>query len=267
MRRKRYICHPEKNVMTVYEKIVAARNKGKKLFAVLFDPDKLSGKRLSEAAAACEDAGVDFAFVGSSLLTRDSLDSCINAIRKKFHKPIVLFPGNTLQVTKRADAILFLSLISGRNAEMLIGNHVIAAPMIKQSNIEVMPTGYMLIESGVPTSVSYMSNSTPIPRDKTDIAASTAMAGEMLGLKLMYLDAGSGAKEPLSSDIIKAVRKKTGVPVIAGGGIRSAELALEKCRAGADVIVVGNSIEKNQGLIYEIAEAVHASAVNRKMVK
>src|ERR1044071_5863375 len=160
--------------MKVYEKIVSARSKGKKLFAVLFDPDKLSGKKLSQAAGACEDAGADFAFVGSSLLTRDNLDSCIKTIRKKFRRPIVLFLGNTLQVTKQADAILFLSLISGRNAEMLIGNHVIAAPMLRQSSLEIIPTGYMLIESGVPTSVSYMSNSTPIPRDKTDIAASTA---------------------------------------------------------------------------------------------
>src|SRR5436190_15221160 len=189
--------------MKVYEKIVTARSKGKKLFAVLFDPDKLSGRKLLETAAACEHAGVDFAFVGSSLLTRDNLDSCIKTIQKKFRKPIVLFPGNTLQVTKQADAILFLSLISGRNAEMLIGNHVIAAPMLKQSGIEVIPTGYMLIESGASTSVSYMSNSTPIPRDKTDIASSTAIAGELLGMKLIYLDAGSGAREPISSAMIK----------------------------------------------------------------
>lgn len=251
--------------MKVYDKIISARSKRKKLFAVLFDPDKLSGKKLSVAAAACEDAGADFAFVGSSLLTRDALDSCIRSIRKKFTKPIVLFPGNTLQVSKHADAILFLSLISGRNAEMLIGSHVIAAPMLRQSKIEVIPTGYMLVESGVPTSVLYMSNSIPIPRDKTDIAASTAMAGEMLGLKLLFLDAGSGAKEPLSSGIIKAVRKNTEVPIIAGGGIRSAELAAEKCRAGADVIVVGNSIEKNPGLIYEIAEAVHSAGGEKKI--
>jgi phosphoglycerol geranylgeranyltransferase len=197
------------------------------------------------------------------LLTHDNLDSCIKTIRKKFHRPIVLFPGNTLQVTKQADAILFLSLISGRNAEMLIGNHVIAAPMLRLSSLEIIPTGYMLIESGVPTSVSYMSNSTPIPRDKTDIAASTAMAGEMLGLKIMYLDAGSGAKEPLSSEIIKAVRKNTGVPDIAGGGIRSAELAAERCRAGADVVVVGNSIEKNPELIFEIADAVHSASAKK----
>jgi len=243
--------------MNVYKIITQANKKNKKLFSVLIDPDKLSGKKLLTVAEACNSAGADFIFVGSSLLTKDNLDSCIRAIRKKFSGPVVLFPGNTLQVSKLADAILFLSLISGRNAEMLIGNHVIAAPMLKQSNIEIIPTGYMLIESGAATSVSYMSNSTPIPRDKTDIAASTAIAGELLGLKLIYLDAGSGAKEPISADMIKAVRKKIDVPIIAGGGIRSAESAIEKCKAGADVIVVGNSIEKDFELIYSVSKAVH----------
>ena len=242
----------------VFDKIFAARKKGKKLFAVLIDPDKLSGKKLLSVAELCESAGADFVFVGSSLLTRDILDSCIRTIRKKYSGAVVLFPGNTLQVTKRADAILFLSLISGRNAEMLIGNHVIAAPMLKQSGIEVIPTGYMLIESGASTSVSYMSNSTPIPKDKTDIAASTAIAGELLGMKLIYMDAGSGAKEPISTEMMKAVRKKIDAPIIAGGGIRTAELALERCKAGADVIVVGNSIEKNPGLIAEVSKAVHS---------
>ena len=242
----------------VFEKILAAHRKGKKLFSVLIDPDKLSGKKLLSAAELCEDAHADFVFVGSSLLTRDNLDSCIRSIRKKYSGAVVLFPGNTLQVSKRADAILFLSLISGRNAEMLIGNHVIAAPMLRQSGIEVIPTGYMLIESGAPTSVSYMSNSTPIPKDKTDIAASTALAGELLGMKLIYMDAGSGAREPINTDMLKAVRKKIDAPIIAGGGIRSAQLARERCKAGADVIVTGNSIEKNPGLISEIANAVHS---------
>lgn len=242
----------------VFEKIISARTKGKKLFSVLIDPDKLSGKKLLTASALCESAGADFIFVGSSLLTRDNLDSCIRSIRKKYSGHVVLFPGNTLQVSKRADAILFLSLISGRNAEMLIGNHVIAAPMLKQSGIEIIPTGYMLIESGASTSVSYMSNSTPIPKDKTDIAASTAIAGELLGMKLIYMDAGSGAKEPISTEMIKAVRKKVAAPIIAGGGIRTAALARERCKAGADVVVVGNSIEKNPGLISEIAEAIHS---------
>jgi phosphoglycerol geranylgeranyltransferase len=243
---------------SVLEKILAARKKGKKLFSVLIDPDKLSEKKLLSVAELCQQAKTDFVFVGSSLLTRDNLNSCIRSIRKKYSGDVVLFPGNTLQVSKQADAILFLSLISGRNAEMLIGNHVIAAPILKQSGIEIIPTGYMLIESGAATSVSYMSNSTPIPKDKTDIAASTAIAGELLGMKLIYMDAGSGAKEPISAEMLKAVRKKVEAPIIAGGGIRSAELALERCKAGADVIVTGNSIEKNSALIFEIAKAVHA---------
>jgi len=244
--------------MNVYQIITTARRKNKKLFSVLIDPDKLSGKKLMWVAHSCEEAKADFVFVGSSLLTRDNLDSCIRSVRKKYTGPMVLFPGNTLQVSKQADAILFLSLISGRNAEMLIGNHVIAAPLLKQSGIEIMPTGYMLIESGAATSASYMSNSTPIPRDKTDIASSTAIAGELLGMKLIFMDAGSGAKEPISTAMIKAVRKKIEVPLICGGGIRNQESALERCRAGADVIVVGNSIEKNPELIYSISKAVHS---------
>jgi putative glycerol-1-phosphate prenyltransferase len=242
----------------VYDKILAARKKGKKLFSVLIDPDKLSGKKLAAVAELCQQARADFVFVGSSLLTHGNLDSCIRSVRKKYSGDVVLFPGNTLQVSKHADAILFLSLISGRNAEMLIGNHVLAAPMLRQSGIEIIPTGYMLIESGAPTSVSYMSNSTPIPKDKTDIASSTAIAGEMLGMKLIYMDAGSGAHEPISYEMIKAVRKKINAPLIIGGGIRSAVLAVERCQAGADVVVVGNSIEKNPGLISAIARAVHS---------
>lgn len=243
---------------SIFEKILSAKRKGRKLFSVLIDPDKLSGKKLLTVSALCEKAKADFVFVGSSLLTHNNLDSCIRSVRKKYSGDVVLFPGNTLQVSGYADAILFLSLISGRNAEMLIGNHVIAASMLKQSGIEVIPTGYMLIESGAPTSVSYMSNSTPIPKDKTDIASSTALAGEMLGMKLIYMDAGSGAHEPISSQMIRAVRKNVSAPIIAGGGIRSAQIAAEKCKAGADVVVVGNSIEKNPGLIAEISAVVHS---------
>ena len=244
--------------MSVEQIISAARKKNKKLFSVLIDPDKLSGKKLLAVSESCEKAGADFVFAGSSLLTRDNLDACIRSIRKKFSGPLVLFPGNTLQVSRRADAILFLSLISGRNAEMLIGNHVIAAPLLRQSGLEVIPTGYMLIESGASTSVSYMSNSTPIPKDKTDIASSTAIAGELLGMKLIYMDAGSGAKEPISTSMIQAVKKNVSVPIICGGGIRSAESAIERCKAGADVIVVGNLLEKNPELVFGIAKAVHS---------
>jgi phosphoglycerol geranylgeranyltransferase len=165
---------------------------------------------------------------------------------------------NDLQISKKADGILFLSLISGRNAELLIGKHVIAAPVLKASLLEVLPTGYMLIESGKQTSASYMSNTNPIPADKDDIAMCTAMAGEMLGLKLIYMDAGSGAINAVSETMIKKVSTNINIPLIIGGGINSAEKALKACRAGADVIVVGNGIEKKVSLIKTIAKAVHS---------
>jgi len=162
-----------------------------------------------------------------------------------------------MQVNDKADGILFLSLISGRNAEMLIGRQVITAPILKQSSLEVLPTGYILIDSGKPTTVSYMSNTTPIPAEKNSVAACTALAGEMLGLKLIFMDGGSGAQNPISEEMITNVRKSVNTPLIIGGGISSGKKAAANCKAGADIIVVGNAIEKNQNLIIEIANAVH----------
>ncbi|MBL4578504.1 MAG: geranylgeranylglyceryl/heptaprenylglyceryl phosphate synthase, partial [Flavobacteriales bacterium] len=166
-------------------------------------------------------------------------------------------PGNTLQVNPLADGILYLSLISGRNPDMLIGNHVISAPLVRSAELQVIPTGYMLIESGNITTVSYMSNTIPIPRKKNEIAACTAMAGEMLGLKLIYLEAGSGAKETVPDKMIRAVKESVKVPVIVGGGIRTVGQAVEACRAGADLIVVGNVLEKDPGLMESLSLAVH----------
>ena len=162
-----------------------------------------------------------------------------------------------MQVNDKADGILFLSLISGRNAEMLIGRQVITAPILKQSSLEVLPTGYMLIDSGKPTTVSYMSNTTPIPAEKNAVAACTAMAGEMLGLKLIFMDGGSGALNPISEKMIATVSQSVDIPLIIGGGISSGEKAITNCKAGADIIVVGNAIEKDENLISEIANAVH----------
>ncbi len=201
---------------------------------------------------------MDFFFVGGSLLTNDTLDSCIRILKEASDIPVILFPGNVLQVNPRADAILFLSLISGRNSEMLIGRQVISAPIIRSTNMEVIPTGYMLIESGKPTSVSYMSNTTPIPHEKNDIAICTAIAGEMLGLKIIYMDAGSGGINPISTSMISAVKKNISIPLIIGGGIHTPEKAIENCMAGADIIVVGNSIEKDRGLIKVIVDAIHS---------
>jgi phosphoglycerol geranylgeranyltransferase len=244
--------------MKIYSHIVESKRKKKKLFAVLVDPDKVSGKGAERIALQSAGAAVDFLFVGSSLLTNGNLDSCIHVLKQNCNLPIVLFPGNALQVSKLADAILLLSLISGRNAEMLIGKHVVAAPLLKSAELEIIPTGYMLIDPGHPTSVSYMSNTQPIPHDKNDIAYCTALAGEMLGMKFIFMDAGSGARTPVSSSMIAAVSSQINAPLIIGGGIKTPEKAIDNCNAGADVIVVGNSIEKNPMLIDEMAGAVHS---------
>ncbi len=242
--------------MDIYKSITNKKNKGQKQFAVLIDPDKPTEKEILRIAELSLSANVDYFFVGGSLLTNDYLENCILTLKKHTNIPVVLFPGNTLQISKHADAILLLSLISGRNAEMLIGKHVIAAPYLKESGLEIIPTGYMLIDSGKPTTATYMSNALPIPANKEDIAACTAMAGEMLGLKLIYMDAGSGALNPISAEMIEKVRKYTTSPIITGGGIRTPQKAIENCKAGADIIVVGNAIEKSADLIKEIGSAV-----------
>lgn len=176
---------------------------------------------------------------------------------------MILFPGNSFQLSYKADGILFLSLISGRNAELLIGNHVIAAPFLKMSPLEIIPTGYMLVEGGTMTSVQYMSNTYPIPANKDDIALCTAVAGEMLGLKQIYMDAGSGAKYPISASMINTVSGGINIPLIIGGGISTPEKAAANAKAGADVIVVGNAIEKDPMLIKEMVIAVREQAAQK----
>ncbi len=237
------------------------QNKQKQL-AVLIDPDKLSDGQYADIAKISQKAGVDFLFVGGSLLTSDSLFRCIRTLKENSDIPVVLFPGNTYQVSRNADAMLFLSLISGRNPDMLIGMHVIAAPYVKLSGVETIPTGYMLIDSGNPTSVTYMSNSFPIPRDKKDIAACTAMAGEMLGLRMIFMDAGSGAKSTVSEEMISFVKGSIEVPLIIGGGIRTPEKAKSILKAGADTIVVGNRFETEPNLIFDFTEVV--KKINRQ---
>ncbi len=231
---------------------------GRKAFAVLLDPDKVELSSFPFMLAESMRYGVDFFFVGGSLITRYASDEIIAAIRRHTDIPAILFPGNSLHIEPSADAILLLSLISGRNPELLIGQHVIAAPLLKKSNLEILPTGYMLVESGRATTVSYISNTTPIPHDKPSVAACTAMAGELLGLQIMYLDAGSGAQKSVSPEMITAVRKAVDTPIIVGGGINTVEKAQAALDAGADVIVVGNGIEQNPDLLPEIAQIVKA---------
>ena len=213
---------------------------------------------LDELTGLAIAAKVDYLLVGGSLVISNHLDECVQQIKKNCSIPVVLFPGSPQQVSKYADALLYLSLISGRNPELLIGQHVVSAPFVRQSGLEIMPTGYIVIDGGAPTTVSYISNALPIPADKNEIAMCTAMAGEMLGMKLIYMDAGSGARRPITEDMIKAVAKNIDVPLIIGGGITDPEKAYLNCKAGADVIVVGNAIEKDASLIMEMSKAVHS---------
>lgn len=230
----------------------------KKAFAILIDPDGITEERLSSLLTLCAGNKIDYFFVGGSLITNNVMEQTIRMIKNKSSIPVVLFPGNSLHICTLADGILFLSLISGRNPEFLIGQQVVAAPVLKSSGLEVMPTGYLLVDGGRPTTVSYMSNTNPIPHNKPAIAACTAMAGEMLGMKLMYLDAGSGAENSVSPIMVSAVRQAVDAPIIVGGGIDSSEKAKALLDAGADVIVVGNGIEKDMSLIKAIAQVVEA---------
>ncbi len=238
--------------------IIDLFSKPKKQLVVLIDPDKYSPEQLVSTSGIAQKAGVDFLFVGGSLLTSDVLFQCIRTLKENSDIPVILFPGNTYQISRNADAMLFLSLISGRNPDMLIGMHVLAAPYIKLSGVPPIPTGYMLVDSGKPTSVSYMSNSFPIPNDKKDIAACTAMAGEMLGLRTIFMDAGSGAKQSVPEEMISFVKGSINIPLIIGGGIRDVEKAKNVLEAGADIIVVGNLFEEDPELIYNFAETVAA---------
>lgn len=234
------------------------RLSGRKHLAVLIDPDSIENE--AQLVLLCERsnaANVDFILVGGSLITNGFFDTCIRVVKQHTQIPVVLFPGNIMQVNKDADAILFLSLISGRNPDLLIGKQVLAAPMLKKSGLEIIPTGYILVDGGSSTSVSYMSNTTPIPAEKHSIAACTALAGEMLGLQVTYMDAGSGAQNPVSAKMISAVRESVSGPIFVGGGMRTPEAAVAACRAGADVVVVGNAFEKDPELVKSIAAAVH----------
>lgn len=239
----------------VYQTLLTYRKTGRKALAVLIDPDKV------EDMAACRrlvhmsiENQVDFFLIGGSLITRDNFGDVVQLVKQESNLPVVLFPGSNLHIEPSADAILFLSLISGRNPELLIGQHVVAAPVLKRSGMEVLSTGYILIDSGGPTAVSYMSNTVPIPRDKPSVVACTAMAGEMLGLKLIYLEAGSGAEQPIDSKTIRLVRKSIEVPLIVGGGINDRYKAQKALEAGADMLVVGNALERNPQLLAELAD-------------
>lgn len=241
----------------IYEELLKARQLGKKKMAVLIDPDKMRMGRLEQIIELSIHNKVDYFFIGGSLIVNSQLDQCLQFIRKNCRIPLILFPGSSYQLSYHADAILFLSLVSGRNPDLLIGQHVIAAPYLKLSPLEILPTGYMLIDGGVGTTVLYMSNTTPIPATKSDIAVCTAMAAEMLGLKLIFMDAGSGATKPVPAEMIASVRGAVSIPIIVGGGIKSAEKVRENLTAGADLVVIGNAFESDPSLLIDIAGTIH----------
>ncbi len=245
----------------IYNNILERKQQGQKSFAVLVDPDKAEPAALDRLLQLAVAARVDYFLVGGSLVISNRLDEVIQQIKASCTIPVLLFPGSPSQVSRYADALLYLSLISGRNPELLIGQHVISAPFVRQSGLEIISTGYMVVDGGAPTTVSYISNATPLPADKHEIAMCTAMAGEMLGMKLIYMDAGSGARRPITESMIQSVARQIQVPLIVGGGITDPEKAYRNCRAGADVIVIGNAIEKDAGLIKEMAAAIHSVPV------
>lgn len=244
--------------MKILQSIKKRSQENKKSLAVLIDPDKMSSP---ESLSYLLDVGlencIDYFFVGGSHLTTNQMHEVISFLKRQESIPVILFPGNTMQIDPKADGILFLSLISGRNPELLIGQHVIAAPLLKRASLEIIPTGYMLVSNSHLSSVAYMSHSLPIPGDKYSIGASTAMAGEMLGMQCIYMDAGSGAEEPVNSKMIREVKKSIDVPLIVGGGINTIDRADDALKAGADLIVVGNAIEENPDLLIGISECVY----------
>ncbi len=243
----------------IYNYILENIEKKGALFFLLLDPDKVKTEQLDEIVLQCESADVDVFLIGGSLILDSDFNEFVKTIKSKTRIPVVIFPGGIEQVSIYADAILFLSIISGRNPENLIGKHVIAAPLIKRINLEPISTAYILVESGRTTTAEFLSNSKPIPRHKPDLAAAHALAAEYIGMKLIYLEAGSGAELSVPEEMIYAVSKMCSVPLIVGGGIRSPEIARKKVEAGANIIVVGNHFDnpENFNQLKKFTSMVH----------
>lgn len=250
---------------TVYNRLLSAHREDRPQFFLLVDPDKIDPAQLPGFVAEAEDAGVDGFLVGGSLALLPQFEECLRSIKVAATVPVVIFPGGLHQISGEADAILFLSIISGRNPEQLIGQHVLAAPMVHELGLEPISTGYMIIETDAVTTTEYMSYSKPIPRGKPEIAAAHALAAQMLGMKLVYLEAGSGAPQSVPTPMIRMVRDLTDIPLIVGGGIRTPVAAAEKVAAGASVVVIGNHFEENGNLVQlrAFADAVHGGRTQR----
>ncbi len=236
-----------------YTQLKNLQKNGQKEIAILIDPDEL-GERTPTIISTALQNNITWFLVGGSLVSEGNTRDTVALLKKEGAPNVILFPGNEIQLVDNADALLFMSLISGRNPEYLIGKQVAAAPWVKRSGIETIPTGYMLVESGKLTSALYMSGTVPLPDDKPDITAATAMAGELLGMKAMYLDAGSGAQSPVPSNIISAVKQNTDTLLFVGGGIKTPEHILQTWINGADIAVVGNAVFEDPKLIEELIQ-------------
>ena len=230
----------------IYNDILASVSKREKQLAVLIDPDKIKFDKVSGFVKKVNTSMATHIFVGGSTVDEGATDVLVKEIKKYTELPVVLFPGGVTQISGKADAILFLSLISGRNSEFLIGKHIRAVSKLKETNLEVISTGYILIESGTETAVERVTGTEPLSRTNTQYIVDTAKAGELLGMKLIYLEAGSGAKLSLSKKIISNVKKTLNIPLIVGGGIRSKKQLEDAYHAGADLVVVGTVFEEDE---------------------
>lgn len=239
----------------VYDYLRGIVASGRPVVAALVDPDT-EHPLLDTWVDHCEQAGIGFYLVGGSLLYKGDTALTVQRLKSLTRLPVVLFPASPSHLCGGADALLFLSLISGRNPDFLIGRHVEAAPLLKKLGLEVIPTGYMLVDCGAPTTAHYVSGTSPLPYDKPEIAACVALAGSYLGLKALYLDGGSGAPQPVDPSIIEAVKRESSLPLFVGGGLRTPAQCAAAARAGADVLVVGHMLEKSPHMLEELCRAV-----------
>lgn len=245
--------------MKVYQSLLKRLESQKANYLVLIDPDRKNDSFTQNLVAEVNDSGADAILVGGSLIMDSAFEERVRIIKSASSVPVILFPGASNQLSREADAILFMSLLSGRNPQYLIGEQVHAAPVVKHLGLETIPTGYLLMAGGSPTSVEFMSNSQPLPMNKPDIVVAHALAAQYLGMSVVYLEAGSGARHSVSGEIIRNVSGELDIPVIVGGGIRRPDEAAEKVRAGAQFIVTGSILERenNQGIMAEFAQAIH----------
>ena len=243
--------------MSVFSQLNSDIDEKGAAYVVLIDPDRKNENSLESRVESANESGVDALFVGGSLMMDMKCKERVKRIKDVSNIPVIFFPGGVGQLNAYYDAMLFMSVISGRNPHYLIGEQAIAAPIVKDIGMETIPTGYILMDGGAGSTVEFMSGTRPIPMNRSDIAVAHALAGQYLGMKLIYLEAGSGAKEPVGNNVVEAVTETLDIPVIVGGGIRNAETASEKVKAGASIIVTGTVIEENSSLMSELADAIH----------